>query len=441
MEKLMTKEDLSAMMTEMMKAQTPELLKAVKDELLKMDRKALFPQMEGDVDKGDAGAQTFAGSVVDFSAIKSYDARRALVDNNTNALGVAFVNSCGPWKKLSPAMEGFAKLLKTRMRPAQLASGFDMNGYKTLCDAQYKATGMSEGVNPDGGFTVPIEFAATVVEFAIQMSPILKMIWRVPMSAAQIKYPKLSQSDGNYFGGVVITWSGKVASSEGATLTRTKPTFDQNVFNAKKVQAMTVLTDELIQDSLINIVNYVTGVITRAYWYDLERVIIEGNGTNEPLGIITDPVVKANAVKRTTTGLVKDTDLYCLEGAMDENFRDLYWITRRSTIASIRALKDTVGQPLLHEGWDTQQSTPNLVKTILGYPYHVTRNAHAMGHMGDVIIGDLGYYMLAVRNDMRIDMSDAPYWTSDEYAVRFIARCDGMPGSSYAFKILSGTGS
>jgi hypothetical protein len=47
-------------------------------------------------------------------------------------------------------------------------------------------------------------------------------------------------------------------------------------------------------------------------------------------------------------------------------------------------------------------------------------------------------YMLGMRLDMRVDISDAPGFRKFETDVRFVARCDGKPGTSFAFKILEG---
>jgi HK97 family phage major capsid protein len=76
--------------------------------------------------------------------------------------------------------------------------------------------------------------------------------------------------------------------------------------------------------------------------------------------------------------------------------------------------------------------------TILGHPYHVTKNVPALGQTGDVIIGNLGMYILGMRSDMRIDISDAPRFEYDETNVRFVARLDGKPGTAFAFKMLKG---
>ena len=80
-----------------------------------------------------------------------------------------------------------------------------------------------------------------------------------------------------------------------------------------------------------------------------------------------------------------------------------------------------------------------MTPTILDHPYHVTKNVPALGQTGDVIIANLGMYILGMRSDMRIDISDAPRFEFDETNVRFVARLDGKPGTAFAFKMLKGS--
>ena len=423
-----------------------EIIADTKTQVGDVEKKILF-NYDG---QGEIGfSKTLGGSAVDFSSMKalagmplSFGPDEA---KNGAAMGAAFAGIGSPWKRLSPTMEKFAKLLATGFKNAGLSrlGGAFLEDYFKDCKAQMGIfikdnSGQSEGTSADGGYTVPIEFAAVVVEFAFQLSPVLSKVWRVPMNTQQVKYPKLSQQEGNYFGGVKVSYVNEAT----APSANTKVAFEQNVFNAHKVILETAFTSELIEDSLINIVNYVTGVITRAYMFELERCVIRGSGNGQPRGIIEDVIVKANAVKRSAgAGHVAIADIYALEGALDEMFTNLSYITRRSTISALRQSLTTVSNGFLKETWEEAAGSPTMIKSMNGYPYFVTRNCHPTGSLGDIICGDLGYYMLAIRRDMRIDMSDAPYWTTDQIALRLTARYDGMPGTSYGFKVLSGTGS
>jgi HK97 family phage major capsid protein len=68
-----------------------------------------------------------------------------------------------------------------------------------------------------------------------------------------------------------------------------------------------------------------------------------------------------------------------------------------------------------------------------------TRNVPALGSKGDIVLGDMSYYIWAVRQDMTIDLSKDVRFFYDETVVRFVMRMDGFPGVSIAFAILNST--
>jgi HK97 family phage major capsid protein len=408
-----------------------EQLEEFRTKTLAAEIKKIYPTREGDLATGSEGTNVFGTSynMAGVGGLKDLSAMSA------QKVAERFCSQGGFFRALSPAMKAFAESIKCRGR------NFDFKSLVEMCNKQVEtlytkaATGMGEA---NVGYAIPIEFPAIVIEAAVAASPILSKLWRFPMTENQVSFPKLSQSDDDYFGGVTMTWSGAASSGEGNTMSPTKPTTDKNLFTAKKVTAMTVLTDELIQDSPMNILNYITGLLVRKFQYEMERVVIKGNGTTEPHGIITDTTIIANAVTRTTNGTVKWQDVVALDGRLNEIFANPYLISRKYTISKLRSQVDDQNRPIWLESWANANGTATLVSQICGLPYHVTRNCPELGKRGDLIVGDLSMYMLGMRADMRIDISDAPGFKENETYVRFISRMDGMPGTSFAFKILEG---
>lgn len=415
-------------------------LKAITDKQAELERKAIFPNSEGSLKDGEF--KTVDGSVLNttgfFKSMMQIGGMESKGINISNGqLANVVLSNGGIFTKLSPAMEHFGRMLKGKMNADRMANlGFKREEYMAQVAMQVKQTGMNEGVGADGGFTVPVEYASTVIEFAILMSDILKKVQRVSMKSSTAKWPRLAQTDESFFGGFCFDWL-----DEGARKVPSKIAFEQVTFTAHKVASVCVLTDELIEDSIINIVNYITALGARAWMYEMERCVIDGSGVGQPLGITNDPVVIANAIARTTPLTLDWRDFILLEQAMNENFRDLAFILRRRAVSIARLQVTTTNDPIWKEGWGLHNATPNLTPTIIGYPYHVTRNAKHVGHQGDVTLGDLSYYMLAIRRDMTIDISPYPYWLTDETAIRFVARIDGKCGTPYAFKMLKGQGS
>jgi HK97 family phage major capsid protein len=448
----MTLDDLKSLITAEVatsgKATAQALIDEFKKEGLKAEMKKIYPDFgeEGDFTGGTIKSKT--GSVLDVSVF-----RKNYAHQSDNEFANSLVSIGGPYKKLSPTMQMWGELLKcTGNRTALIR--FPYNDLKDLIQKDYKAYGykattdaMAENELTSGSYLVPIEFPSMVIEASIKQSPILTNIWRMPMNGSLVSLPKLTQADGSYFGGVTFQEAGGVTynngvvanTGEGVQITPKQASIERLMLLAKKVVAGVILTDEIIQDSVINIINYMTGLLVRAWQYRLEYYVIQGNGTSQPLGITKDADIIASAIPRLAAGALNYKDLIKVDGELDEIFSGSeFWLMRKKTLSDLRLKVDDVKQPIVRETWGERMGMPTLTPTILGHPYHVTKNVPALGSTGDVIIGNLGMYILGIRSDMRIDISDAPRFEYDETNVRFVARLDGKPGTSFAFKMLKG---
>ncbi len=396
---------------------TVEAIKSEVKAAMDVEKKEIFDNFDGRI--LDKEGKT----VVDTSYFyKDYRNGRQGGQIDGMSLGKVLSASGGPFLRLSPAMQKFAERCKERF-----SHPFSLQDYnKEVADWNKKDT-MAGLSTTDAGALVPIEFLATVIEFATAQSAILPKLWRIPMGSMTTRIPQLSQSSGSYFGGIVLYHPDELTSK-----TITEPSLTYKEFTAKKLIGLCPLSDELVMDSAINILNYITGVFVRAFQYKTEGEAIAGTGLNGQMtGILTDPSIIL--VGRQTLGTVKYDDILNLESGLDENFQDLTWLSRRATFNTLRKQKDTVGQPVYR---DTVAGMPQ-VPTVLDYPVVKTRNVPALGLKGDIILAALGFYMWAVRQEMTIDLSKERYFEYDATAIRFVMRQDGKPGVSIAFSILN----
>jgi HK97 family phage major capsid protein len=250
------------------------------------------------------------------------------------------------------------------------------------------------------------------------------------MGALTTKIPTLVQAAGSYFGGMVL-----YHPAEANVFTDTQPQFGTKTYTAQKLIGIIPLTDELIMDTSINIINYITGLTVRNFQYQIEGEVIQGGGSpNGMLGILNDPAI--NIVDRITIGTVCYQDLLNLDSSLDENFQDLQFLTRRATANVFRAQVDTNSQPVYHDTYEAMFGNKN-IPTLLGWPCFKTRNVPSLGNAGDLILGDLGYFIWALRQDMTIDMSKDVRFYYDETVLRFVMRYDGSPGVDIAFSALA----
>jgi len=270
--KTFTQEELETLVTGSAEKVVKEAIESLKKATHDAARKQVFPSVDSDTGEME-GLEGEKSSVIDTRFFFKNFASGRVAGAREDGLMMAkqLSGSGGPFKRLSPTMEMFAQGIKSKWNPQ--TCGFTYQDYKEKVDAEYKAaSGMSEGVAADGGVTVPIEFYTTMIEFAVTQSPILSKVWRIPMGSNQMRFSRLVQAAGSYFGGIQLNWI-----EEADTKEDTKPAMEQITLNPKKLIGLVYLTDELIADSYLNIVNYVTGLFTRAFQYEMERVIIAGN--------------------------------------------------------------------------------------------------------------------------------------------------------------------
>jgi HK97 family phage major capsid protein len=415
--------DLPGILAEAVKGmEFPQIL-ALKEDMKRVERAALFPSGDGSL------LETCGKSIIDTRAFYRKERHEGGPMDATALVRGLGASRTGPWVALSPIMQKFAKIVACRGDYQKAhGMGIDIREYNSeVAEANQKATGPL--TSTDAGVLVPVEYLATVIEFATAQSAILPKLWRIPLGSLSLKIPRLVQAAGSYFGGIHLYHPGEAGEKF-----KTKPNFDSVTLTAKKLIGLIAVTDELVADSSINIINYITSLFVRAFQWQSEHEVLQGTGlNNQMLGIISDPNI--NVVARTTAGTVKYDDLVNLESSLDENFADLTFISRRATVNTFRKQKDTVGQPVYTDGFDSMFGGP-IAPRLLGYPLVRTRNAKAMGAHGDLTLGDLSFYLWGVRQDMTVDTSKDRYFEFDETALRFVVRQDGAPGVPDAFSIL-----
>ena len=421
-------EDLPGIILEAIKGMDIPQIAALREEMKNVHKQALFPAGDGDI------FETCGKSIVDLGYYQKQAEKNTQRFVDGGGLAARLRSGGGPWLSLSPLMQKFAKIVACGGDFQMVAAlGINIAEYNMEAREQYKSVFGVKATDflstTDVGPLVPTEFLATVVEFATAQSQVLGKLWRVPMSSLLLKIPKLVQAAGSYFGGVLLYHPG-----EGLEKTLTKPELDSLTFTAKKLIGLVAFSDELIGDSAINIMNYTTGLFVRAFQYKTEGEVLSGSGVNDQMtGILTDAGI--NEVKRTNTGVVKFYDLLNLESALDENFTALTFLSRRATVNSLRKQVDDNKQPVYHDGFTTFLGA-GMGPQLLGYPVVKTRNVPALGTRGDLILGDLSFYIWAMRQEMTIDTSREWRFNLDQTAIRFVVRQDGAPGVSEAFSVL-----
>ena len=302
-------------------------------------------------------------------------------------------------------------------------------------------SGMNLGVPSEGGYlNPPTTIMGVIIEGVWNLSFAMQKTFKVPAASSLIRIPRVHQELDpgktlDFFGGVTMSWL-----QDGGVKQATKPKIEYLQFTPYELAGLLPLTHALIEDSSINVVEWVTNLMIRRFAYEMDNVVINGNGAGKPMGILPDPNILNEA--RIVTGEVHLDDF----AHLDERLNDVFdakaeWILRSSIGKSLRldVTQGLLPVPRWMEGNGYQAAMTQSFKPqqIAGRNPIYTYLTPGVGSFGDVILGDLDQYWMAVRKELTVDESDHFLFGTNEKCLRFVMRVDGKAVIPEAFVVLS----
>lgn len=208
-----------------------------------------------------------------------------------------------------------------------------------------EAKAMQYGSGPDGGFLVPDETEAAIGARLAKLSPIRGISAVRQVSGAVLKKPFAVT-------GPSVGWVGETdirpetAAGQLAELQ----------FPTMELYAMPAATSALLEDSAVDIDQWLAGEVEAAFAEQEGMAFINGDGVNKPRGILDYPTVSESAWSWNNLGYVAtgadgslavddasdvliDT-IYALKAGYRQNAK---WVMNRKTQATLRKLKDADG--------------------------------------------------------------------------------------------------
>lgn len=296
---------------------------------------------------------------------------------------------------------------------------------------------LSGSVDDAGGYLVPDEFKAVLLMYDAEPTLVWQRATVWPMSGQKLSFPKLAQNaDVNdaafdHFAGVSFSWV-----EEGGEKGETEPDFAMIEMIVHELAGYTEVTNSLLDDSAINLMNYLTRIFRAAWYWTTDRAFIQGTGGKQPLGILNDPSVIH--VFRDTASTVKVDDVLNVEAALPAVFDSrAVWFYTKKVRAAIRGQKvsESSDELVLQESY--QDLSQGYTATILGRPAILADGKiPAIGSTGDLILGDWSQYYIGFRQDFSMDSSGHYKFRNNRTALRCSGRIDGTASFGQAFVVL-----
>jgi HK97 family phage major capsid protein len=294
-------------------------------------------------------------------------------------------------------------------------------------------TGLVEGTDTAGGFTVPTEFLKNILMDSLETAVIRgNGATVIPMGSDTLEIPKVVDTShaSSLFGGVVA-----YRTAEQGTLTVKEPTFGKIKLVATTLTGYTYASNQLLADNAVGLAALLTKMFGGAIgWYE-DNDFINGNGVGKPLGILKSGALLA--VNRSAATTVAIADLASIVArVLPQSLGRGVWLANQGVLKQLVALGSTYLTWLANGIADLTRPIP---ATLLGRPIFFTEKCQALGTAGDIVFADLSYYLIGDREPLSIASSEHVRFTTNETAWRFIERNDGQPWVDSAFTPANGS--
>jgi len=236
-----------------------------------------------------------------------------------------------------------------------------------LHDLEVKASSSTLS-DPDGGFTVPEEVEAQIDRVAETVSAMRRLCTVRPISTDT--YRKLVNQ-----GGATSGWVAEKASRAETT----SPTLAEISINTKEVYAMPAATQSLLDDSAIDIGQWLADEVSIEFTEEEGDAFITGTGVSEPKGIAAYTMVANASYAWGSVGYIAGGHASLLNNAdklidLQHALKPVYrggsaFLMNDLTMAVVRKFKDGDGNYIWRPG--LEQGAPD---TLLGKPVEIDDN-------------------------------------------------------------------
>jgi HK97 family phage major capsid protein len=297
------------------------------------------------------------------------------------------------------------------------------------------ASGMSEGVDSEGGYALQLDFAGMIFESAVETGDILKLVDKYPVGAGAdgAKWVDVEETSiaTTVMGGIQVYWR-----DEAATVTKSMPKLKSRELRLKTLMGIAYGTDELLQDTTFASALYQKG-FGLAIERHLEGDIIDGDGAGRPKGILEGGALISVAKE---AGQAADTVMYenvvkMFHRTLPSSRKNLVWLVNPDVGQELDFMEYPIGTGGVPVYLPPGGASVGGFSTLRGRPVIVTDHCSAIGDKGDIILCDLSHYMLIQKGGVDAQQSMHVRFLYGEETFRFTFRANGQPKENSALTI------
>ena len=299
-----------------------------------------------------------AGKSVDVLTDEKIDRINTAIDEHQRSVDQLMLKAARPQRGVGAVLSGVAG------KHRDAFDGYVRKGeVGNLRHLEEKA--LSAGSDPDGGYLVPDETENSVMSSLKDISPIRAIAGVRQVSGSVFKKPFSISGPGT-------GWVGEADVRPETS----SPTLAELTFPTMELYAMPAATPTLLDDSAVNIDEWIAGEVSMAFAEQEGSAFVSGDGVNKPRGFLDYTTVDNASWSWGNIGYVATgtdgafdasnpvDDLIDLVYSVKASYRaNSHWVMNRATQAEIRKIKDADGNYI----WQPS-SAPGTMPTLLNTP-------------------------------------------------------------------------
>lgn len=386
---------------------------------------------------------------------KSWEAAKAFLDTKRGTDGIVSAEDTATYEKMEADVVALgkeidrlekqealdrelSKPLNTPLTGKPIFQGMESKGGRASAEYQ-KAfwnamrTRAGEGLDPmiknalqigtdtEGGYLVPDEFERTLIESLNEENIFRKLANVISTASGDRKIPVVASKG-------TASW----IDEEGA-IPESDDSFGQVSIGAYKLGTMIKVSEELLNDSVFNLENYIAREFARRIGNKEEDAFFTGDGSGKPTGILASSGGAQIGVTAASATAISIDEILDLFYSLKSPYRNKsVFVMNDATIKAIRKLKDGQGQYIWQPS--LQAGTPD---TILNRPVYTSSYVPTIAASAkSIIFGDFGYYWVADRQGRVFKRLNELYAATGQVGFVATQRVDGKLILPEAIKVL-----
>jgi HK97 family phage major capsid protein len=303
----------------------------------------------------------------------------------------------------------------------------------------------NESSGSDGGYAVPVDFRAAIMQTILGEDSLLSRCDQVNCSGNTFTQPVDETTPWQTSGGIQAYWDGEAVAA-----TQSKPTLGERTIKLNKLRALVPMTDELLEDASA-MDSYLRRKAPEKIAFKVNDALVNGTGVGMPLGLLASAslVSVAKETSQTAATLVGNNIIKMYSRMYGPSRSKAVWLVNQDIEPMLYKLSvpgtDNVGNAVT--GWGTLVYMPPgglsgaPYGTLFGRPVIPTQACQTLGTKGDIILADFSQYLALLKSgpNPKVDVSIHLWFDQDLTAFKFTLRMGGLPWWSTAMAAKNGS--